>query len=255
MQFYNQQTRGFVSSTQTDIIKAITTEWNGYRFRSRLEARWSVFFDYAGFNYEYEPEGFELGDCFYLPDFWIDSLNLWVEIKREEPCHSERSKAFKLAKLLKDNVAIIWGQPWQLSAEEWETRKYPDKWKYYNAEIFIGNISKILLQQDHLKWIWVDTWPEALTEYLTLYGFDAWKCWNDPDCLIKLDKLNYKLRHDESHPKWIYGIREGDCTFIQREKSIYLDAIINNPYSANQNKLNYAFEKARGARFEHGEKP
>ena len=43
-------------------IKAIETEYNGYRFRSRLEARWAVFFDAMGIKYEYEPEGFELED-------------------------------------------------------------------------------------------------------------------------------------------------------------------------------------------------
>ena len=40
-------------------IKAIETVYNGYRFRSRLEARWAVFFEAAGIEYEYEPEGFE----------------------------------------------------------------------------------------------------------------------------------------------------------------------------------------------------
>ena len=39
-------------------IKPIETYYNGYRFRSRLEARWAVFFDALGVPYEYEPEGF-----------------------------------------------------------------------------------------------------------------------------------------------------------------------------------------------------
>ena len=30
------------------LIKAIETEYNGYKFRSRLEARWAVFFDALG---------------------------------------------------------------------------------------------------------------------------------------------------------------------------------------------------------------
>ena len=53
-------------------IKAIETVYNGYRFRSRLEARWAVFFDALGVEYEYEPEGFKLpsGKC-YLPDFRV----------------------------------------------------------------------------------------------------------------------------------------------------------------------------------------
>lgn len=54
------------------LIKAIETEYNGYKFRSRLEARWAVFFDALGVEYEYEPEGFELpSGKRYLPDFRV----------------------------------------------------------------------------------------------------------------------------------------------------------------------------------------
>ena len=53
-------------------IRAIETEYDGYRFRSRLEARWAVFFDALGVDYEYEPEGFELpSGKRYLPDFRV----------------------------------------------------------------------------------------------------------------------------------------------------------------------------------------
>lgn len=64
-------------------IKAIETEYNGYKFRSRLEARWAVFFDAMGIEYEYEPEGYE-GFCGkkYLPDFRLPGENnLLVEVK------------------------------------------------------------------------------------------------------------------------------------------------------------------------------
>jgi len=64
------------------MIKAIETVYNGYRFRSRLEARWAVFFDSLGVTYEYEKEGFELDDGVrYLPDFWLPAINTWLEIK------------------------------------------------------------------------------------------------------------------------------------------------------------------------------
>jgi hypothetical protein len=36
----------------------------------------------VGLPFEYEKEGFDLGDgIWYLPDFWLPSLKLWVEIK------------------------------------------------------------------------------------------------------------------------------------------------------------------------------
>lgn len=63
-------------------IRAIETVYNGYKFRSRLEARWAVFFDAAGIKYEYEPEGFELSDgTKYLPDFYLPEYGWFVEVK------------------------------------------------------------------------------------------------------------------------------------------------------------------------------
>lgn len=63
-------------------IKNIETEYNGYLFRSRLEARWAVFFDGIDVEYQYEPEGFKIGDdCNYLPDFYLPDYNIFVEVK------------------------------------------------------------------------------------------------------------------------------------------------------------------------------
>lgn len=61
-------------------IKAIETSYNGYRFRSRLEARWAVFFDTAKIKYAYEPEGYDLGEFgWYLPDFYLPYIKYRVE--------------------------------------------------------------------------------------------------------------------------------------------------------------------------------
>ena len=64
------------------MIKAIETSYEGYKFRSRLEARWAVFFDALGLPWEYEKEGIDLGElgC-YLPDFWFPTLRVWAEVK------------------------------------------------------------------------------------------------------------------------------------------------------------------------------
>lgn len=56
-------------------IKAKETYYDGYRFRSRLEARWAVFFNNIGLEYEYEMEGFDMEKCSYLPDFYIPSID------------------------------------------------------------------------------------------------------------------------------------------------------------------------------------
>jgi hypothetical protein len=53
-------------------MKPIETWYKGHRFRSRLEARWAVFFDALQFRWEYEPQGYVLPNtgC-YLPDFKV----------------------------------------------------------------------------------------------------------------------------------------------------------------------------------------
>jgi hypothetical protein len=53
------------------MITAIETIYAGYRFRSRLEARFAIAQDYDGLVWEYEPEGFETPDGRYLPDFRV----------------------------------------------------------------------------------------------------------------------------------------------------------------------------------------
>lgn len=64
------------------VIAPIETHYKGYRFRSRLEARWAVFFDAVGVRFEYEQQGFKLNDgTFYLPDFYLPDQDSYVEIK------------------------------------------------------------------------------------------------------------------------------------------------------------------------------
>jgi hypothetical protein len=77
-------------------VKVIETEWNGYKFRSRLEARWAVFFDNVGIEYRYEPEGFDIDGIWYLPDFYLPKHNCWVEIKPSDPSQEEMAKAAAL---------------------------------------------------------------------------------------------------------------------------------------------------------------
>ena len=56
-------------------LQAIDTQCKGYRFRSRLEARWAVYFDALDINYEYELEGYRLPNGgAYLPDFFFEKL-------------------------------------------------------------------------------------------------------------------------------------------------------------------------------------
>jgi len=65
-------------------VRPIETCYKGYRFRSRLEARYAVFMDAMKVEWQYEPEGFELPSGRYLPDFFLPQVNggTWLEIKQ-----------------------------------------------------------------------------------------------------------------------------------------------------------------------------
>ncbi len=96
------------------LLKAIETRYKGYRFRSRLEARWAVFFDALQWAWEYEPEGYELGDGLrYLPDFRLSTADgpVWVEVKPEEPDAMARRKAERLVMATKIPLLFCVGTP------------------------------------------------------------------------------------------------------------------------------------------------
>lgn len=98
--------------------KAIETKYKGYRFRSRLEARWAVYLDAIGWQWNYEPEGFDLDGIPYLPDFLIEGCNegfdnhiCWLEIKPKKLNELEITKAKLLVAHTKIPVAFGIGLP------------------------------------------------------------------------------------------------------------------------------------------------
>ena len=91
------------------MLKAIETVYKGYRFRSRLEARWAVFFDALNVRWEYEKEGYDLEGVWYLPDFYLPKHECYVEIKGQRPAAEEIDKAERLAKLSGNPVVILYG--------------------------------------------------------------------------------------------------------------------------------------------------
>lgn len=104
-------------------IQAIETRYKGYRFRSRLEARWAVFFDALGVKWEYEPEGFMLppdGDH-YLPDFRVwtpQGKPIWYEVKPNDEArdwkhdglmqmHADAGQQLRGSELIGDPVEFL----------------------------------------------------------------------------------------------------------------------------------------------------
>lgn len=69
----------------TELLKALETRYRGFRFRSRAEARWAVFFDAIGVKWDYEKDGYDLGEEGpYLPDFWLLESQVHAEVKGQE---------------------------------------------------------------------------------------------------------------------------------------------------------------------------
>lgn len=111
----------------------IPTTYAGVKFRSRQEARWAVFFDALQLEWYYEVEGYQLPHCYeisadnptpdevaehhrllwYLPDFWLPELNLWVEIKQEgyKPFGPICEALLRLSNATKTAVTYIEGIP------------------------------------------------------------------------------------------------------------------------------------------------
>lgn len=92
-------------------MKAIETVYRGFRFRSRLEARWAVFFDTLPIKWEYEKEGFDLENgLYYLPDFWFPQVNMWGEIK-PDGINFDMNKILLLVKGTKSPCLLLRGFP------------------------------------------------------------------------------------------------------------------------------------------------
>ena len=92
-------------------MKVIETRFDGYRFRSRTEARWAVFFKIAGIRFEYEPQGFVLDGIPYLPDFWLPDAEAWLEIKGGDPTEVEIRLCEALSRQSKRQVLLASGPP------------------------------------------------------------------------------------------------------------------------------------------------
>lgn len=213
--------------------KAIETHYNGYRFRSRLEARWAVFFDEAGIKYEYEPEGFEKevdGELIrYLPDFYFPDYDWYGEVK--PPREGAEKEIIKASYFVGDaiKVLVLFGNiP---SDNGWEFWHYTALQYNYLANWVEG--CRVLIGVDEEKskacfigWLAVDQErPYAVNEYtawkmlepisdIALYG-KANKGWSETE--------NEAFAYSETYPQ--------ECELILRK----------------------AYKKARQARFEYGE--
>lgn len=145
------------------MIKAIETRYKGCNFRSRLEARWAVFFDALGVKWEYEPEGFDLGEMgWYLPDFWLPTFSggMWVEVK---PTGGDFTKAIEFCRLKREAVWLAEGTPavrmWSIAG--YFDIIYPDDgsepFELFSLHTGIPNADKAM---DYNKMFWLPGYGE-----------------------------------------------------------------------------------------------
>ena len=117
-------------------IPSKETVYAGVTFRSKLEAIWAAHFHGQGRVYVYEPEQFclDMGRVFYTPDFFIESENLYIEIKPvfDGTCNEKEGlflnyyedalqKCFDLEKVVRPCAVDIYigkpGTPWKFRFE------------------------------------------------------------------------------------------------------------------------------------------
>jgi hypothetical protein len=94
-------------------LEALETKYKDILFRSKLEARWAIYYDSLLIPWQYEPETYKLsGGILYCPDFWLPEQKCYIEIKGEEggfPTDNAIKKAEKLAEESKNKVYIFYG--------------------------------------------------------------------------------------------------------------------------------------------------
>jgi len=93
-----------------NVLTPIETRYKGILFRSRIEARWALFYDKIKEPWEYEREGYKLDEStWYLPDFWMPRMDCYIEIKGALPSLEEEAKASILAQQSKKPVYVFHG--------------------------------------------------------------------------------------------------------------------------------------------------
>ena len=220
-------------------IKPIETCYNGYRFWSRLEARWAVFFDTGNIKYEYEPEGYKLdNESKYLPDFYLPSLDIHVEVKRDSTDGIKEITS-------KCEKAISWGGPikcllilsdvpsgtspdggiWHFPILHWKGLEVCWGWWYFFDDyINRGSVSGAI--------------SSAKYPYPKWYLFEP-RNKNRKNSIKAITDYELHMMQDKTWNPYDY---------YNKEMSIML-ANDFNEYTFN------AYKMARQARFEHGETP
>lgn len=211
-------------------IKAIETHYNGYRFRSRLEARYAVLFDNLSIEYEYELEGYDLGEAgYYLPDFWLPKENTFFEVKGIEPNIIDRKKMAMLSSLSKKKV--IFSVNSDLRPITYDPNDKP------GAILFYFRPEKKYKEYEK------DNFEIGIFSMPILHVCER--------CGAGHFVFNY-LVSDIFCEECFQFLSKHQCDFLHRTLQ-YRQYLVES--DSSETKLEDAYHKARSARFEHGETP
>jgi hypothetical protein len=222
-------------------ISAIQTTYKGYRFRSRLEARWAVFFDALEIKWEYEPQGYEkeVGDnekIMYLPDFYLPDSKLYIEVKGN-------SDFEEWANLAQD--FLDWDCPMPFF-----TNSYDDK---ISGFVILGNIPN----PDTYNYFGIIRHHEGLMKNFMRFH----KGQKGDVCFLGDDVSDHSILIDtesDEIPEYAWGwdhpykaFDDNKLEALFSNKCLELKRRDNNSRRIPATKA--AYLKARGARFEYGE--
>ncbi len=207
----------------------IETHYKGYRFRSRLEARWAVFFDSMNIKYVYEPEGFKAtsicGNTYcYLPDFYFPDSDCYGEVKG------------RLSALKEDEEKIAWCIDWQPTPVS-------------KGLIILGQIpywSEDRIEVPLFPFLY---WDKGITLTYAFFGMRRIHkedyIWDDYSDAPKLPKALWEF------PEEIYRL---DLRTMTKVDGMIME-LTGDEKVDHSWELRQAFMNASQARFEHGEKP
>ena len=209
----------------------IETEYRGYRFRSRLEARWAVAFDHLGVEWKYETEGYHIGHEArpYLPDFWLPVLGAWAEVKGD-PLRLDQT-------LMDDAVSLRSGLPGQ------------DPFGEKNM-LILGDIPPCDEPLAYTHWM-VSRTTYAPCESFCACNDARWSQFtlrSFPAAVL----LDFRAKGTAVKSPGALIIQIGRSTLRPPEDVVTPE---RHSFVLADRKVLDAFKAARSARFEHGEKP
>jgi hypothetical protein len=228
-------------------MKAIETIYKGYRFRSRLEARWAVFFDALDIKWEYEKEGYEKNDngviCSYLPDFYLPEFGMHVEVKGVMDERSARTLAH----------IVDWGSPLpfiddsklcKCDGDAIEAGANP--YNFCPGILLLGDIP--LLNHGFVIHKIIQQSKGIQVGYFSFLKFYKTRCFYD--CELDLISSFTGDRYFSTHETNFDCYANSNKEFVEAFKpiSIVVETKLANP------KVAKAYLSARQARFEFGEK-